>query len=188
MTVRLLLVCQGSTTATTRAGFPDGEPLTERGRREATAAAAAITGTAGGSVSWCSPAPAARQTAAALGVTAEIDSGLRDCDFRRWRGRTLADVQATEPEAVHTWLTDPAANPYGGESVLEVIDRTAAWLTGRADHGGRVIAITHAAVIRAAVLHVLDAPATSFWRIDVPPLSRVCLTGHGGRWQVRATA
>jgi broad specificity phosphatase PhoE len=187
VTVRLLVVCQGSTTATTRAGLPDGEPLTERGRREAIAAAATITGTAGGSVSWCSPAPAARQTVAALGVTAEIDSGMRDCDFGRWRGRRLADVQATEPEAVPTWLTDPAANPHGGESDPDVIDRAAVWLTGHADHGGRVIAITHAAVIRAAVLHVQHASATSFWRIDVPPLSRVCLTGDGGRWQVRAT-
>jgi broad specificity phosphatase PhoE len=187
MTVRLTLVCHGATAATVGASFPAGEPLTERGLREATTAAAALAGTAGRTMAWCSPAPAAVQTAEALGLSAQIDPGLRDCDLGRWRGRPLADVHAAEPGEVGAWMSDPAAAPHGGESVLDLIDRTAGWLAGRLHHVGRASAVTHAAVIRAAVLHVLDAPAVSFWRVDVPPLAKVRLTGHGGRWQLLAS-
>jgi broad specificity phosphatase PhoE len=186
MTVRLTLVCHGMTAATAAAVFPAGEPLTERGLREATTATAALAGTAERITAWCSPAPAAVQTAAALGLRAQTDPGLRDCDFGRWRGRPLADVHAAEPDEVGVWMSDPAAAPHGGESVLDLIDRTAGWLAGCLHHVGRASAVTHAAVIRAAVLHVLDAPAASFWRVDVPPLATVRLTGRGGRWQLLA--
>ena len=46
--------------------------------------------------------------------------------------------------------------------------------------------MTHAAVIRAAVLIVLDAPASAFWRIDVEPLSLTDLRFDGRRWALRA--
>nr|BFE80044.1 hypothetical protein GCM10020093_026450 [Planobispora longispora] len=49
---------------------------------------------------------------------------------------------------------------------------------------GRTVAVTHPAVVRAAVVHALGAPARSFWRVDVAPLARVSLTGRGGRWRL----
>ena len=45
--------------------------------------------------------------------------------------------------------------------------------------------MTHPAVIRAALVTVLDAPPIAFWRIDVPPLTRMWLTGRGGIWKLR---
>ena len=51
---------------------------------------------------------------------------------------------------------------------------------------GRVLALTHPAVMRAALIHALGASATAFWRIDVAPLSRLILSRHGGSWRLQA--
>ncbi|WP_319768801.1 hypothetical protein [Streptomyces europaeiscabiei] len=41
-------------------------------------------------------------------------------------------------------------------------------------------------VVRGAVVRTLGAPASAFWRIDVPPLPRQSSTnGPGGRWNLR---
>jgi broad specificity phosphatase PhoE len=48
-----------------------------------------------------------------------------------------------------------------------------------------MIAVTHAAVIRAAVIGVLGAPPQSFWRIDVEPMSLVDLRSDKRRWALR---
>ncbi|MFI6458356.1 histidine phosphatase family protein [Streptosporangium amethystogenes] len=183
VTIRLILVCHGLTVAASRASFPADESLTERGRH------AAGNGWESAATAWCSPAAAARETAAALGLDPSIEPALRDCDYGRWRGLGLAEVQAAEPEAIQDWLTDPAARPHGGESVVDLIERTGDWLASlwRNSSHGRAVAVTHAAVIRAALVNVLAAPPASFWRVDVPPLARVQLTAHHGRWQVRAT-
>ncbi|MGW4640561.1 histidine phosphatase family protein [Sphaerisporangium sp. NPDC004334] len=152
----------------------------------------------------CGPAVRCLQTAAGLGLTAVVDHGLRDRDAGRWAGRTLAEIQAREPEELVAWLTDPAAAPHDGESVLALIERVAAWLhtahgeagggdrggdggggSGGGGGGGRIIAVTHPDVIRAALVHVLGAPPETFWRIDAEPLTSVHLTSHAGRWRLR---
>jgi broad specificity phosphatase PhoE len=177
MTVHLRLICHASTAALYRAAFPaDDEPLDERGRRSA--AAFAEEGDA-----LCGPALRCRETAAALGLTARIEPALRDADAGRWTGRSLAEVQAEEPDAVRAWLTDPAARPPGGESVRDVVDRIAGWLTGL--DSGTIVAVTHPAVLRAAAVHALAAPPAAFWRVDVEPLARIRLTGREGRWNLR---
>ncbi|WP_433213705.1 histidine phosphatase family protein [Microtetraspora malaysiensis] len=181
MTIRLTLVCQGATAAISRVSFAHDEPLTDRSAR-------AIGGAPGErpTAAWCSPAVAAWQTAAGLGLDPLIEPALRDCDYGLWRGRTLADVQAAEPEAFQEWFTDPAARPHGGESITDLVTRVGDWLSNlNGSAHGRSFAVTHAAVIRALLVNVLAAPPASFWRIDVPPLSRIRLTAHRGRWQFR---
>ena len=83
-------------------------------------------------------------------------------------------------------MLDPAAAPHGGESLLALLARVARWLEARAGDGGRVVAVTHAGPIRAAVVQVLGAPPEAFWRLDVEPLSRTLLHARDGRWTVRA--
>ena len=184
MTPRLMLLCHASTDAVRRAAFPDDEPLDERGASQAATAAAGL-GAFGRS--WTSPALRARQTAAALRLSASVEPAPRDCDFGRWTGLRLVDLQAHEPDAVASWLADPAAAPHGGESVLDVMHRVAAWLDERCQDIGHGIAVTHPAVIRAAVVHVIGAPPQAFWRIDVEPLSCTDLRRNGDRWTLRAT-
>jgi broad specificity phosphatase PhoE len=51
---------------------------------------------------------------------------------------------------------------------------------------GFILAITHATVIRAAIAHTLGAGPEAFRHIDVAPLTRVKLSGGGGRWTLAA--
>jgi len=52
---------------------------------------------------------------------------------------------------------------------------------------GHTLAITHASIIRAAVLHILGAPFEAYWRIDIAPLTLTDLRKDQGRWLLRAT-
>jgi broad specificity phosphatase PhoE len=58
-------------------------------------------------------------------------------------------------------------------------------MTSQSTLRGHIVAISHAAMIRAAILHVLEAPLSSFWRTDIEPLAVVRMTHNGSRWTLR---
>jgi broad specificity phosphatase PhoE len=131
-----------------------------------------------------SPALRARETAAAAALAAEIEPSIGECDFGAWAGRTLAQVHEQDPQAAGAWMTDPDACPHGGESLSALLARVGGWMDRQATHDGRAIAVTHAGVVKAALVNALGAPATAFWRIDVTPLAVTELQAHDGRWTV----
>jgi len=116
---RLTLVAHASTAATARAVFAGDEGLEPRGA----AAAAAATRLRRVTRTVCSPARAAVETAAALGLAATVDAGLADWDLGEWRGRALDAVAG-----IAEWVADPDAAPHGGESLTALLARVAAWL------------------------------------------------------------
>jgi broad specificity phosphatase PhoE len=177
---RLLLIRHASTDAVRRAAFPVDEPLDDAGR----VAAAALAGRLGRGDALSSPARRALETAAAAQLEPAIDEGLRECDFGTWCGRTLAEVHEEDPDGTGAWMTDPAACPHGGESLAVLLARVGGWLEAQASLGGRAIAVTHAGVVKAAVVAALGAPAAAFWRVDVTPLAVTELHAHDGRWTV----
>jgi broad specificity phosphatase PhoE len=83
------------------------------------------------------------------------------------------------------WMSYPEAAPHGGESLVDLRTRDAGWMDSESALGGHVIAVSHAAVIRAAVAHVLEAPLSSFWLSDIEPLAIVRMTSNGRRWSLR---
>jgi broad specificity phosphatase PhoE len=183
MTVRFTLIACGATRATRSAAFPLDEPLEET----AAAQAAAMAGEIGEADSvWCSPALSAWQTAEALGLAAEADPRLADLDVGRWAGKGPEELMQAEPQALATWITDPAAAPHGGESVVDLVRRIGGWLDEQGRHTGRGIVITHAACICAAVIHCLKVTPEAFWRIDIAPLSFTSLSARDGQWRLRA--
>jgi broad specificity phosphatase PhoE len=179
MTVRLRLLCHAPTSATRNAAFPADEPLEDRVRQKLAALDHNLR-----HADRCivSPSLRARQTAEALKLDATVEPLLRECDYARWTGRTLADLQAEEPEALAKWLQSPESAPHGGESVQELLARVAQWLDAQSTGSGITLVITHASVIRAAIVHAIEAGPRSFWRIDVAPLSLTKLSGDRGRW------
>jgi broad specificity phosphatase PhoE len=181
MTSRLILICHGSTDAVRKAAFPADEPLDSHGHKAAATLAPHLPAV---ERCWTSPELRARQTAEALQRDALTLPELCDCDYGSWRGRTFADVLAQEPAAIAAWLRDPAAVPHGGESLMSLAQRVARWLGGQQGTDGRILVVTHATIIRAAIVHAIEAPMQSFWRIDVAPLSITCLSGIGGRWNL----
>jgi broad specificity phosphatase PhoE len=186
VTTRLTLISHAATPAQRRAAFPLDEPLEQQ----------EISKTA--SLGWKAPrtskthflsAPELRtqQTALALGLTASIAIELRDCDYGGWQGHELSTLQTQDPEGVAAWLADPAAAPHGGESIANLIGRVGGWLD-QLKEDGHTITVTHPAVIRGAVVHVLHAPLHSFWRVDIAPLTLTDLRFNGRVWTLRSCA
>ena len=181
--LRLTLLCHGATAASRAAAFPLDEPLEPRAR----ATARLLRDDLPQIRALSSPARRARETAEALGLRAHVDPALRDCDYGRWAGLGVAAVAAREPEAFAAFMTDPEACPHGGESIADLHARAAAWLEALLPASGRLLAVTHAPFVRAALLAVLSSPPEAFWRLDVPPLSTATLVSDGRRWTWRAT-
>ncbi|TLQ42719.1 histidine phosphatase family protein [Streptomyces marianii] len=178
MSLRLTFLCAPSVEGTRGPAFGD-VPLDGRARR---AAANAKTALPPYSLALRAPSARCAQTAEALGVAAAPEDALRDLDRGTWNGRTHADIRAEDPHGLSTWLTDPDAAPHGGESVGRLCRRTASWLEALPDDVGRVLAITEASVVRAALVHALSAPARAFLHLDLPHRSAVTLTRRDGLW------
>jgi len=183
MSTRLDLLCSASTAGPRAGAFPADGPLDPKGR-------AALVRLGGGFASrprvLRSPAVCARETAEGLELAASPEPALRDCDFGRWAGRSLAEIEVEEPEALALWLRDPEAAPHGGESFGDVAQRVGRWMNALPASFGTVLAITHAAVLRAAIVHALAAPPRALLSIDVSPLSRARLARAHGVWRFSA--
>ena len=184
MTARLTLICHGSTDAVRAAAFPTDEPLDHYGKIGATGLVGRLPSV---DCCWTSPELRTRQTAEALGLSANVQPMLRECDYGRWSGKRFREIVEDEPNAANSWLHDPAAAPHGGESILDLMRfRVAAWLADETVRDQRSIAITHSTIIRATIVHAMDAPPQSFWRVDIGPLSITRLSGLRGRWNLTA--
>lgn len=107
----------------------------------------------------------------------EVEPLLRPWDLGTWAGRPLAELDLT------AWQSDPGYEAHGGESLLALLDRVRDLLEQWHDHEGRLVAITHAAVIKAAVVNVLSAPPTAIWNIDVHPGSGTELHAGSRGWR-----
>ena len=177
--MRLHLLCSASTASVSSVAFAADEPLDSRGRESLAGLSGHLPSC---DIVLRSPALCARQTADGLALASTIEPLLRDCDFGRWAGRSLEDVEAKEPAAVAEWLRDPRAAPHGGESFADVTKRVGGWMDQMLTKAGSVLAITHGLVIRAAIAHALGAGPQAFRHIDVAPLTRTKLSGGGGRW------
>jgi len=178
--LRLTLVSHAMTAATSSRRFPADEPLNEIGRRQVEAVAGLDIGCEVRQLAG--PERRTRQTAQFLDLQATTEPRLADLDCGHWRGEKLESIH---PAKLKTWLSEPAHAPHGGESIVDLLDRVAGWLESLTHHTLRTIAVTHPAVIRAAILLALDIPPKSFWRIDIAPASQTVMHFRGGGWTVK---
>lgn len=177
MTTRVLLISHAATSATRHTAFPGDEPLATTGTTDPLPHVHhAVSG----------PELRCRQTAELHGLEPAVDPRLADLDYGTWRGRTLDELSASEPDAVHAWLTDPTAAPHKGESIVDLLDRVRGWLDEQFSRTGRVVAVTHPSVIKAALVHAVRGTPESFWRIDIAPLSRTALSGRAPMWTLHS--
>lgn len=180
MPTRLSFVCHARTEAQRLGRFPADEPVEPKGLLKA----AELTAVLKKSVRILSaPETRAWQTAEALGSDIEIVPELGDYDFGEWQGIALADLQESAPEALAGWVDHPERSAPAGESVIALCARVGTWLDGFHEEGHFVV-VTHPFVIRAAILHAIEATPASFNFIDVEPLSVVDLR-RNGRWRLR---
>jgi broad specificity phosphatase PhoE len=175
---RLTLICHARTVAQKLSRFPTNEPV----ENPPLALGALAAKFASVNRLLCGPELRTRQTAEWFGAAPQVDEALRDCDWGRWHGQAIKDLQVREPEALQAWISDPQATPHGGESVMQLGERVAAWLASLQSVPEHIVAITHPFVVRAALMQVLQGAA--FNAIDVEPLSVVELR-FNGIWRLR---
>lgn len=189
MSLRVTFVAAARSSSLLAERFQDDRPLDQAGWDEVQSVAYGLLPLAAAELRYCSPTPRSRATGDALGFAPLVQLALRDCDMGRWQGLTLGEAMAREPDAVDAWLTDPRATPHGGESLLGFIGRVGGWLDTRpVDDGDRIVAVAEPSVIRAALVYALKAPPSTYWNIDVRPLSATTVTGRAGRWNLRFDA
>ncbi|GGT18966.1 histidine phosphatase family protein [Streptomyces chromofuscus] len=186
MALRVTFVAAARSAPLLAERFEDDRPLDQAGWDEVQRVARDLVPLAAAELRYCSPTPRSRATGDALGYAPLAQLALRDCDMGRWRGLTLGEAMAREPEAVDTWLADPRSTPHGGESLLAFIGRVGGWLDTRpVEDGGRIVAVAEPSVIRAALVYALKVPPSTYWSIDVCSLSTTTVTGRAGRWSLR---
>jgi broad specificity phosphatase PhoE len=179
---RLTWICHGATRSNRDGAFPADEPLEDRAAEQTLKLAESLSRC---DRAWISPTLRTRQTADGLGLQGEIEPMLAECDYGRWAGRGLVDLQALAPQDLLAWMSDADAVPHGGESRSRLAARVGDWMKEHLEDAGHAIVITHASVIRMAILHVLGAPPEAFWKIDVGPLSLTEMSSDGRRWTLR---
>lgn len=167
------MVSHAMTDAMACARFPLDEPLSDVGRGQVEKVGFKRN------KHLTAPERRACETAHLLGLAASVEPRLADIDCGTWRGLALETI---DPRDLEAWLTDPARAPHGGESIVALIERVARWLRSV---NRSTVAVTHPAVIRAAILLALAAPPESFWRIDIAPVSHTVMHLRDGRWTLR---
>ena len=182
MTARIIWVCHAPTRAMREGAFPaPQDDLDSPGLKKARAAA---DHGVRGATALTSPSAAAQQTATAMALDAAIEPALRDIDYGLWAGQSLATVHAAEPERLAAWVADASRTTPGGEPFAAAMARVDTWLGMQRQTGTRVVAVTHPAIIRAAIAVVLQCPAGCVFNIDIAPLSRTTMS-FNGKWRIQ---
>lgn len=184
----VLLVRHGltPTTGTKLPGRAPGLHLSDAGREQAEAVATRIAPLGKVAAVYASPLERAKETAApiakATGNRVRTLADLHECDFGTWTGKNLSVLRKKKE-----W-TQVQRNPSGfrfpgGESFGEMQVRIVGALAQlRARHPGeRVVAVSHADPIKAAVAHAMGTHLDLFQRVVVSPcsVSAVAMTDDG---------
>ena len=183
MKTHLFLVRHGATVwhAENRYAGSTDVALDAKGRQQAERLAAWAPG-ARLTAAWSSPLTRARETATpaamAAGLTLQIDERLRELDFGRIEGRTLAEANALFPDEIARFLADPVTYPMpGGEDPHAAARRgqEALRAIAAAHPGGRVLVVAHNTFIRLVLCSFLGVPLPTY-RAVFPAVRNGALT------------
>ena len=161
-------------------------PLSPVGRRQASLLTRPLREEKAGKY-LCSPLRRAGETfRAALngsGEEPELDPGLREVDFGVWEGKTFAEIESSDPEAVSAWAAQKPDFAFpGGEGITAFRQRVAAVGKKIADAPCETVAVfTHGGVIRALICHYLALDISHHLYFEVQPASLTTLLLHNGR-------
>ena len=180
MNVRFLLLrhaeAEGNAAGQTQGRID--HPLTERGRRQAQAAAGAL-GHYRPAALYCSPATRARETAAAvggpLGLEAAVDDRLHELDHGVLDGQTIAEIRDEYADFIERWRDEDIADLRfpGGETMRETQARMLAALDEiAARHGSddgftEVAVVSHNLALKALLARVIGVPLAAARRFEL---------------------
>lgn len=196
---RLILLRHGQTpyNAASRMQGQLDIDLTELGVRQAAAAAIELAAREPLAI-YSSDLARAADTAAALGRASGLavshDKRLRETGLGEWEGLTHLEVDAISPGARLAWRDDPRWAPPGGESRVDVAERStplvAELIAAHPEWGGTeqpLVLVAHGGLVAALTAALLDLPVDN-WPIlgGLGNCSWVQLSAHGDgpRWRL----
>ncbi len=100
----------------------------------------------------------------------QVEPTFQEVGFGRWEGLTPEEVRQQDPEGHAAFYRDPVrCRPEGAEDLLHFGQRVAKGYQRLVKEAAdrRVLVVAHAGVIRAALGHVLQAPAAAWYRVKV---------------------
>jgi broad specificity phosphatase PhoE len=176
-------------------------PLTDKGRRQAEAAARTLASEGGLAAIWASDLVRAIETARPIAQATGIEVGttpaLRERSVGVFTGLTFAEAEARDPAAYAALMArESDVSPEGGETPVECGERAAAFVedaiarsTDRAG-GGRLLFVSHAAAINLVLLHLFGLSHRThgkrlWFRTDNCAMHRLRRSDEG-LWQVVA--
>ena len=119
--------------------------------------------------------------------TLTIEPALIEQSLGEWQGLPHAELPPKLALTQHPfWPLAGDEKPPGGESMVEVIARTAAALERLArEHAGQdVVIVSHGGTIRAAVAHGLGVHPDNALHLSINNLSLTCLERQPEGWRV----
>jgi len=132
----------------------------------------------------------AEELAQQRGLQLHINHSLSEIHFGEWEGRSVEDVQQTEPEELAAFWVDPLNNtPPGAEPLSDFRQRVlSAWTDLIKQHRGEHVLVTaHGGVNRIIMAEVLGMPLANLFRIEVPYacLPRIVVDQFDGQTSAR---
>lgn len=115
----------------------------------------------------------AQIVADSLGMTFELEPGIRECAYGEWDGHTWDEVESRWPNELHAWLSDFNTPPPGGESLSEVNERVREAVTRivQTHEHERVLLVSHVTPIKVVMATALAAPISAQFRMELRPCS-----------------
>ncbi len=166
------------------AGRRDDVGLSEEGRRQVRRLAGRLAAE-GITALQSSPRTRTRETADAIalaaGLPVEIIPAADEIDFGGWTGKSWGELES-DPLWRRWNGARSTARPPGGESMGEASARISAHLGAmrRCHPEGRIAIVSHAEIIRAAVLDTLGLPLDVYQKLEVAPASVTTIIA--GEW------
>lgn len=175
--MRTLLIRHGHTDASGArlVSRTRGSRLSDEGRAQVARLCALLRGVPLGAV-YTSPLERARETAEPLARDRQMEpvvcEAVNEVEFGAWTGRTFEEL-ARDPAWRRFNEQRASADVPGGERAVDVQRRIVQALTAlHARHAAETVAVvSHADVIRAAVLHCAGVSLDHWFRFEISPAS-----------------
>ena len=102
-----------------------------------------------------------------------IDPALAEQHFGSWQGLTYTEIARDHGSNHLFWLGPPEFRPPGGESFIDLRERTVSSIERlTAEHRGRdIVATAHGSTIRAALSHAFDMHPEAAVRFEIDNVS-----------------
>lgn len=123
-----------------------------------------------------------RETADRIGATDPVfTTALREIDVGDWTGRTIGDIQATDPDGYLGWRAGTTTPP-GGESWDEFATRVCGVITDQARTPCKnLLVVCHGGVIRAILQRLLGLEPANIIPVGPASLTAMRLANGTGK-------